>query len=188
MTEFQANEDEGHVYTSADHSMFREKPVSTRDLCKREGWHGSFSFKISAVNVCGRCMTIYSAADDAERRRRFAPTHKRCMTCLGTGAAVLVPHPFAGECLRCGGSGYLPVSVRADSVEMDARPRGVFMVLCNSGSSVFVKELDFFRDQGGLREDWGRGWVPVVAHDVEDARRIGCSLLGARPYDEQAKP
>jgi hypothetical protein len=68
--------------------------------------------------------------------------------------------------------------------------RDVYMVNCDRVSgSVFVKELEFFRSQGGFREDWGLHWKPVIATSIEDARRIGCeSLLGARPYENQAKP
>lgn len=51
---------------------------------------------------------------------------------------------------------------------------------------VFVKELKFFRSQGGFREEWGDNWKPVRATSIEDARRIGCSLPGAKPYEQQA--
>lgn len=67
--------------------------------------------------------------------------------------------------------------------------RDVYMILVNQVSgSVFVKVLNFFRDQGGFREDWGQNWVPIVATSIEDAREKGCALPGARPYDRQAKP
>lgn len=64
----------------------------------------------------------------------------------------------------------------------------VYMVQVNCAGSVFVKELDFFRTQGGFREGWGRAWVPIVAESIEDARELGCRLPGARPYSKQAKP
>ncbi|MHB8107661.1 MAG: hypothetical protein ACYDH4_09600 [Candidatus Cryosericum sp.] len=65
----------------------------------------------------------------------------------------------------------------------------VFMVLVNSISGcVFVKALDFFLVQGGFREPWGRNWKFVVASSVEDARKRGCDLPGAKPYEWQAKP
>lgn len=67
--------------------------------------------------------------------------------------------------------------------------RDVYMVLVNKTSgSVFVKDLEFFRSQNGFTEDWGTNWVPVVATSIENARERGCSLPGARPYDQQAKP
>ena len=65
--------------------------------------------------------------------------------------------------------------------------RDVYMVHVNSGGSVFVKTLDFFREQGGFRDDWGTHWVPLVATGIEDARKRGCELPGARPYDQQAR-
>ena len=65
--------------------------------------------------------------------------------------------------------------------------RDVFMVNVNRVTgSVFVKTLDFFRDQGGFREEWGTHWFPVVASSIEEARRIGCTHPGARPYERQA--
>lgn len=66
--------------------------------------------------------------------------------------------------------------------------RDVFMVLVNQQSGcVFVKDIGFYRSQGGFREDWGRNWVPIVATSIEEAREKGCSLPGAKPYERQAK-
>lgn len=65
--------------------------------------------------------------------------------------------------------------------------RDIYMVVVNSGGAVFVKELEFFRSQGGFVMEWGQSWVPVVATSIEDARRIGCEKLpGAKPYTRQA--
>lgn len=66
--------------------------------------------------------------------------------------------------------------------------RDVYMVLVNEHSgSVFVKELNFFRKQGGFLADWGNDWFPVVATSIEDAREKGCKHPAARPYERQAK-
>jgi hypothetical protein len=57
--------------------------------------------------------------------------------------------------------------------------------------SVFVKELEFFKSQGGFdweKDPWGQNWIPIVATGIEDARERGCSISGARPYSRQAKP
>ncbi len=67
--------------------------------------------------------------------------------------------------------------------------RDIYMVLVGPSGSVFVKELEFFRSQGGFREDWGSNWHPVVATSIENARERGCETLpGARPYAQQAPP
>lgn len=42
-----------------------------------------------------------------------------------------------------------------------------------SNHSVFVKEEQFFIDQGGLVDDWGKNWIPVDAVSIEHARSIG---------------
>lgn len=39
--------------------------------------------------------------------------------------------------------------------------------------AVYVKEGHFFEAQGGLRENWGKAWEPVMAVSIEDARYIG---------------
>lgn len=66
--------------------------------------------------------------------------------------------------------------------------RNIYMVNVNQFSgSVFVKELDFFTQQGGFIRNWGLHWFPVVAVSVEDARKKGCEFPGARSYDQQAK-
>ena len=42
----------------------------------------------------------------------------------------------------------------------------------HNGHSVFVKEAGFFRDQGGLVDDWGAAWRPVIATSIEHARTL----------------
>lgn len=66
------------------------------------------------------------------------------------------------------------------------RARAVYMVHVGPSGSVFVKEHDFFRDQGGFEQDWGKAWVPIVSTSIEAARREGCNLPGATPYERQA--
>jgi len=64
----------------------------------------------------------------------------------------------------------------------------IYMIHCNSGGSVFVKTHDFFKKQGGFREEWGKAWQPIIAESIEDAREKGCSVFPlARPYSMQAK-
>jgi hypothetical protein len=67
--------------------------------------------------------------------------------------------------------------------------RDVYMILVADSGCVFVKELEFFRSQGGFKQRWGNNWVPVVATGIEDAREKGCAMFPAkaRPYERQAK-
>lgn len=53
---------------------------------------------------------------------------------------------------------------------------GRFYVWRNFAGAVFVKEGDFFESQGGLTEEWGRGWVAIEAESIEDARAQGQAL------------
>jgi hypothetical protein len=65
----------------------------------------------------------------------------------------------------------------------------VYMILVDQVSGcVFVKELEFFRSQGGLKQDWGKNWKPILADSIEDAREEWCKLPGAKSYENQAKP
>ena len=49
-----------------------------------------------------------------------------------------------------------------------------------NGATVFVKEAEFFRSQGGLTEDWGRAWRPITARSIGEARRKGAKLFNHR--------
>ena len=40
------------------------------------------------------------------------------------------------------------------------------------GPNCYVKEANFYMDQGGHIKPWGTNWIPVIASDIEDARRI----------------
>ena len=42
--------------------------------------------------------------------------------------------------------------------------------------TVYVKEGNFFVQQGGLREAWGASWIKVQADSIEHAREIGMNL------------
>ena len=48
-------------------------------------------------------------------------------------------------------------------------------------ATVYVKEGEFFRSQGGLTEDWGKAWKAIDAESVDDARRKGHASVGSNP-------
>lgn len=50
-------------------------------------------------------------------------------------------------------------------------------VHCNSGNALFVKEAAFFASQGGLTDEWGKHWKPVVARSTGSARRKAAKLF-----------
>lgn len=52
-----------------------------------------------------------------------------------------------------------------------------YFVHRNAGKKVFVKHGPFFRDQGGLTQDWGKGWTRIKATSIEHARQVGEELL-----------
>lgn len=45
-------------------------------------------------------------------------------------------------------------------------------------NSPMVKEGDFFREQGGLEEDWGKYWIPVQASSIGHARWSVANAMG----------
>ncbi len=66
--------------------------------------------------------------------------------------------------------------------------RNVYMVHINEFSGhVFVKELEYFRSQGGFQDDWGLNWKPIIATSLERAKEQACQWPGALPYLLQAK-
>ncbi|HDZ3392110.1 TPA: DUF550 domain-containing protein [Pseudomonas aeruginosa] len=52
-----------------------------------------------------------------------------------------------------------------------------YFVMRNAGGAVFVKHGPFFRDQGGLTEDWGKNWTRIRAGSLKHARQVGEELL-----------
>ena len=56
-------------------------------------------------------------------------------------------------------------------------PTKNYYVLKTWAGAVFVKEADFFKSQGGLKEDWGKNWKRIKATSIEDARRIAQETL-----------
>lgn len=48
-------------------------------------------------------------------------------------------------------------------------------------SSPMIKEADFFVEQGGLKEDWGKKWEPIEdAASIGDARRMMATKYGIK--------
>lgn len=60
---------------------------------------------------------------------------------------------------------------------------GTYYVHRNAGNKVFVKGGQFFIDQGGLEQEWGKNWTRVCADSLEHARSIGESTLPEVKYD-----
>ncbi len=50
----------------------------------------------------------------------------------------------------------------------------------NSGGATFVKAYDFFVQQGGTTDDWGKHWKIVHAKDIHEARTLAIKLPGAK--------
>lgn len=47
-----------------------------------------------------------------------------------------------------------------------------------NSATVFVKEGEFFKYQGGLTEEWGKHWTALEATSIGDARRKGAKMFG----------
>lgn len=45
--------------------------------------------------------------------------------------------------------------------------------------AVYVKDWDFYVSQGGLHKPWGKQWRPIMARDIESARRKGLRIRDA---------
>lgn len=57
------------------------------------------------------------------------------------------------------------------------RKKKTYYVHRNSGDAVFVKEVEFFKEQGGLTERWGKAWRKVRAYTIEHARTVGEKVI-----------
>lgn len=55
-----------------------------------------------------------------------------------------------------------------------------YYVMRNAGGAVFVKEGDFFVEQGGLEQDWGKHWKCIEAESIEHARSLADKMLPGR--------
>lgn len=55
-----------------------------------------------------------------------------------------------------------------------------YYVMRNSGGAVFVKEGNFFVEQGGLEQDWGKAWKRIEAESIEHARSLADKMLPGR--------
>lgn len=51
-----------------------------------------------------------------------------------------------------------------------------------NGGAWFVKTADFFKEQGGLTADWGKGWRLIQAESIEDARAKAARELDKRSF------
>ena len=73
-----------------------------------------------------------------------------------------------------------------DSTGDDVPERKVYMAYVNQAGAVFVKNFEFFREQGGLVETWGEKWVPIVATSIEDARTK--AYTNTKPCNHEPNP
>lgn len=63
---------------------------------------------------------------------------------------------------------------------------GEYYILINEGrnwqgkkvATVYVKEGEFFKFQGGHTQEWGKRWFSVYAESIEDARKKGYAIAG----------
>lgn len=60
---------------------------------------------------------------------------------------------------------------------MIQKENATHFVHCNSGKALFVKEATFFKEQGGLTQDWGKFWLPVIAKTIGDARKLASVIF-----------
>jgi hypothetical protein len=91
-----------------------------------------------------------------------------------------IPHPYpvkdgTNRCFRCGQIDE-PRHHDASFCLEPGDPVATHYVSRNAGA-VFVKTADFFHQQGGLSQEWGRAWRPVQAASIGEARRKGAALF-----------
>lgn len=73
------------------------------------------------------------------------------------------------------GSGYdsRPEIAKEDAQQAEIRP-GMQVYLNINPWAIYVKEAQYFIDQGGLDSEWGETWVgPFPANSFNHARKLG---------------
>lgn len=109
---------------------------------------------------------MFDFGDDVEAYEAVDKTEeavKRAIKSLPVDADVETP--VRGQ--MCTAEGFM---MDTNEKLPEQHERAIYMTLVNPAGVVFVKELDFFRAQGGFTQEWGRSWIPVVARSVEEAR------------------
>lgn len=73
---------------------------------------------------------------------------------------------------------------KAEAMRVEAikhrKKKATHYVVKNSGNALFVKEANFFEEQGGLDKEWGMTWIPVIATSIGDARKQASQLYGVK--------
>lgn len=54
-----------------------------------------------------------------------------------------------------------------------------YFILVNE-AGVYTKVGDFFREQGGIEQEWGKKWEKIEAESLHEARQIGIKLRRER--------
>lgn len=49
-------------------------------------------------------------------------------------------------------------------------------------ATVFVKEANYFRENGGLIKEWGKSWELIQADSIEHARSIAYDRAGVASH------
>lgn len=103
-----------------------------------------------------------------------------CPFCVGDGFSANANEiGYIVPCGYCDCSGKVPDKQTAPFFVMMRPYRLPFE---EKQCTVYVKEGDFFRAQGGLREEWGVHWMPIAAMSLKHAR------LKAHLYQQTSLP
>lgn len=62
---------------------------------------------------------------------------------------------------------------------LEPRPK-LYAVHVNSGYASFIKHYDYFYEQGGTSQAWGKHWRIVLAFNDEAVRLFAIKVMGAR--------
>ena len=67
--------------------------------------------------------------------------------------------------------------IEKEDAQQAAHRPGKYMIVWNEGGeTVYVKDADYFKQQGGETAAWGKRWLQVTANSINDAREKGHEL------------
>jgi hypothetical protein len=157
------------------------------------------------ITCYGRAWNAYWGTPGRSVREFFMSCDSQYLVgCLVCGMTPIAKHFVASDeaylarivtavqqCFRTASKveNRLPEPAPEQRVDVVERITAPYYVLPREHGSSFVKEGDFFRSQGGLKDDWGKCWIPVCADTIEGARCLADTMVekqSVRIYNSEA--
>lgn len=102
----------------------------------------------------------------------------RLGSAVASATADIKPNP--GVINMIPGNLAAPAMTDTSRTPIADRERAPYFACKGMLGTIFVKTGDFFREQGGLRESWGKHWIGIDALSIDDARNKATTYFGMK--------